>query len=177
MSLPMIAAISSFALQAGSSVLGFVGQNQAASANRDAANIDHARDTDALNRRQVELDQIDTENAVDTAIASLQAEGQIAASATARGLAGPSVVQALNASMFGVARDVTAEHITDQNQRLGIARSREDADVRRQSRINQVPRGSVVRLALGLGNAALSGYNTYNASGGGRPKGGGEQDG
>jgi hypothetical protein len=152
---PMALAAAAAALAIGGEVSKFVGQNQAAAANKQAANINYGRTIQATNDKAVQLDQAKSENAVDTAITSIQSEGRIAASASEQGLAPTSIVQALNANQFGIGRNVVAEDINDENARKQLTAQREGAQMTRYSQIASVPKGSVTGLVLGIGKAGL----------------------
>lgn len=161
---PITIGAATAALSIATTTVGYIGQGQAYKANETAANINYARDQDAAGRQQVQLDKKASENSFDTAIAQLQAEGDIAASATDRGLGTSSIVQSLNASMFGIGRQATAESINDRSARQNIAESRTDAQVRRQSQINSLSKPSSLSLVLGIGQGALAGANAYNGA-------------
>ena len=64
-----ISAAALFALQAGSQVAGHIGTNQAYKANQQAANYSFARDTEAINRQDAQLQAENSERSFDTAIA------------------------------------------------------------------------------------------------------------
>lgn len=161
---PVSIGVATFALSSASAVMQHVGQNQAYEANRQAANLSLARDNDALNRQQVQLDQQRSENVLDTAITTLKSQGEIAASASSQGLASSSIVRSLNADMFGIGRQATAEQKNDLNQRVELANSRTDAQLRRQNQINSMRKSSLLELGVNLGQSALSGYNAYSGA-------------
>lgn len=144
--------------------LGFFGQKAAYKANRTAANLDYANDREALAAKAVELDQERSESAFDTAIASAQAEGRIAASAADQGLAPTSFIQQLNAAQFGIGRQRETEDINDQNARQQLARETTGADIRRRSKINSVSKPNGVTLALGIAKSVNDGFKTAAAA-------------
>ena len=161
---PMTIGAATMALSAASSVMGHVGTNQAYAANEDAANLTFARDTDALNRQKTQLDREGSERALDTAIASLAAQGEISASASSSGLSSSSLIRSVNTEMFGIGRQATAEDINDRGQRVELANRRTDADLNRQNRIRSAPKSSLLELGVNIGGAALSGMNAKNAA-------------
>lgn len=152
------------ALSSAQAVATHVGTNQAYAANEDAANLTFARETDALNRQQTQLDKERSESVLDTAISTLQAQGAIAASASSSGLSSGSLIRSINTSMFGIGRNATAEEINDRSRRQELATSRTDAELRRQGQINSAPRSSLLELGLNLGSSALQGYNSYSSA-------------
>jgi len=161
---PVTIGLTTAALSIASTVTGYIGQNQAYEANRQASNLNYAREMEAVGRQQVQLDKKASENAFDTAIATVRAQGDISASASDRGLSTQSIAQQLNATMFGIGRQATAEDINDQSVRDNLAASKTDADLRRQSQINSVQKGSALSLAIGIGQGALSGVNAKNSA-------------
>lgn len=159
---PVTIGAATLALSATQSVMTYIGTNQAYAANKEAANIDYAREQDALGRQQTQLQQENSEAAFDTALATLKAEGGVAASASSRGLAQSSVIRAVNSEMFGIGRQRTAEQQNFRARNVELANSRTDAAVRRQSRINSAPRSSILQLGVNLAGDALSGAGAYN---------------
>lgn len=159
-----ISAAALFALQAGSQVAGHIGTNQAYKANQQAANYSFARDTEAINRQDAQLQAENSERSFDTAIAIAKDQGAIAASAATQGLAAGSIASQLNAGMFGIGRQATAEDVNFRNQRQEVANSRTDAELRRQNQINSRPRSGALQLALGIGEAAASSYSSYQGA-------------
>ena len=151
------------ALQTG---LSYVGQNQAAKANEKSANLTAANEFNTRQQQATELDQAKSERAVDTAITTAQSEGAISASASERGLGSQSLIQSLNASMFGIGRNASIEDLNDQNQRVQLGNEATGSEIRRQSRINSVQKGNPLSLVLGVGGAALSGATAYSNAGG-----------
>lgn len=159
-----ISAAAMFALGTAESVMTHVGTNQAYKANKEAANYSFARDTDAINRQDAQIQAENSERTFDTAIAIAKDQGAIAASASSRGgLSGSSIASQLNAGMFGVGRQATAEDINFRNQRTEIANSRTDAELRRQNQINSKPRSGALQLGLGIAKAGASAYQSYSS--------------
>lgn len=160
---PAILAVATFALSAAEQVTSYIGAKGAYKSNEEAANIQFGRDQDAISRQSTQLSQEKAEKGFDTAIASLAAEGQIAASASESGLGRTSIVGALNAAQFGIGRQVTADDKNYMNQRLALGESRVDADVRRQARINSVAKPSALSLVIGLGQSAVGAASSYKS--------------
>jgi len=157
-----IGTAATLALSVGQQVLTHVGTNQAYKANQQAANYSFARDQEAINRQDAQLQAENSESAFDTAIAIAQDQGAIAASASTQGLAAGSIASQLNAGMFGVGRQATAEDINFRNQRQEIANSRTDAELRRQNQINSRPRSGALQLAVGIAGSAADAYSSFN---------------
>lgn len=158
-----ISAAAAAALSMGQAAMTHIGTNRAYAANEQAANLGYAQDQNALGQQQVQLDQERSQSALDTAISTLQAQGQIAASASSSGLASSSLIHSVNASMFGIGRQVDAEKTNDFNTRQAIAASRTEADLKRQNQINSRTRSSGLELALGIAQAGAKGYSTYQS--------------
>lgn len=147
-----------------SSISEYVGQNQAAKSNQEAANYNFAREREAIGKQGVQLDRENSEAAFDTAITTAGERGRIVASASESGLAPASISQQLNASMFGIGRNRTVEETNFTARRNSLADSRVDAAIKRDSQIASMPRASVASLVIGIGKSALSGANAQNAA-------------
>lgn len=145
------------ALAIGSAVVGHIGQNQLASANQKAANLNYANRKDVIAQQGVQLDEEASQRTEDSAITSLRAEGEIANSAGDMGYAPTSITQSINAAMFGIGRQDTIAQTNDTNQRQQLAAGLEGADITRQSQILQHGRSSWADLGLGVGNGIVSG--------------------
>lgn len=163
---PMTMAAATFAVGAVQQVTQYAGEKQAYSANKVAANLNYANQSDILGQKRVELDQQKSENALDTAIATVQAQGSVAASAASLGMSSASIVGALHADMFGIGRQAGAENTNDQNQRLQLANEQRGADLTRVSQIASVSKPGLLDLGLGIGAAALKSVGTYSTLGG-----------
>lgn len=161
---PVSIGIATFALGTAQTVSTYVGMNQQYEANRQAANYNFAREREAINRQDSQLQQERSQQVLDTAIAGLKARGDISASAADMDLAPSSISHQLNAAMFGLGRQATIEEKNFRNQRTELSSNRTDAELRRQSQINSKAKSNVAMLALGVGNAALSGVNANNAA-------------
>jgi hypothetical protein len=163
---PIAVGALSAALAIGQTVTGYIGQNQAYNANTTAANLTAANESNILGQQRVQLDQAKSENAFDSAIAAAQSQGRITASASEQGLSNTSLVQALNADMFGIGRQVSIENANDQNARNQLANQAQGIELDRNSRIASVSKPSGLSLVLGIGGGALAGVNGYAAAGG-----------
>lgn len=152
------------ALGVGEAAAQHIGTNQAYHANKLAANLNYAQDMNVAGQKAGQLDREKSEAAFDTAIVSAQAGGAIAASAADQGLGAPSIAQALHSDMFGIGRQQSIADLNDLNARTQLAQERTGADITRQSTIASKSRSGLVPLGLGVGNAALKGYNSYSAT-------------
>lgn len=161
---PLSIGIATFALGSAQAVTSHIGQNQAYKANEKAANLNYAREQEAIGRQAVLVDKEQSETAFDTAIATAQAEGDIAVSASERGLGASSISQQLNAAMFGIGRQATMEDANFSTQRQNLAESRTDAELKRQSQINSKQKSGALSLVLGIGSAGLQGANAYKGA-------------
>jgi hypothetical protein len=156
---PVSIGVTTAALAVGTQVAGAVGQNKAAGANQTAANLTFANQQDTLRQQAVQIDQESSQKSFDTAITAIQSEGSIAASAGEQGLAPTSITQALNASMFGIGRQATADNVNADNERRQLTNQARGNDINRVSQISKVRKASTVGLLLGVGNGIMSGVN------------------
>lgn len=154
-----IAAGATLLLGVGDAVMTHVGTNQAYHANELAANLNYAHESDILGQKAMQLDQEKSETAEDTAIATAQAQGAIAASASEQGLGAPSIAQALHADMFGIGRQQSIADLNDANARAQLANERQGAKITRESTIASKRKSSFLELGMGVGRAAASAYS------------------
>lgn len=152
-------------LGVGQAVVQHIGTNQAWEANRVAANLNYARESDIIGQQALQLDQERSEAAFDTAITAAQAQGSIAASAADQGLGAPSIAQALHADMFGIGRQASIADLNDLNARAQLANEKRGAAITRESTIASKPRSGTLNLALGVGNALVGGVQAGMAAG------------
>lgn len=163
---PITMAAATFAVGAGQAISSYVGQKQAYKANVVASNLNFANQYNIEQQKHGELDQQKSENAFDTAIATVRAQGSVAAGAASMGLSQGSIVQALNADSFGIGRQAGAEDTNDANQRVQLSNELQGADIERQSQISKVSKPGLADLALGIGAAGLKGASAYTSAGG-----------
>ena len=164
---PMLAiAAATSVLSIGSSIVERAGAKQAYNANVTAANLNYAQQQNVINQKASQIDQNASERVFDSAITRQQAEGRIAASATSQGLAPTSIIQALNADMFGIGRQDAVATANDNNSRAQLINEQQGAIIERQSQINRVAKPSGLSLALGIGKGVLAGANAYHSLGG-----------
>lgn len=154
------------AVSATSAVMGFMGQNQAAHANEQAAQFGYSQTQNQLGEREAQIDQQQAENTVQAEIARRSAEGRISASAAAGGLDAATTGREANAADFAAGRGLSILDINSENQRLGVANDQTASFYRRQSQINQVLPQSPLTLALNLAKAGVQGYGAYMGAGG-----------
>ena len=163
---PITIAAATFAVGAGQAVSGYFGAQEAYKANKQAANLSAAYQHDVIQQKSIQLDQEKSEKALDTAIATVRAQGQVAASASAMGVAPSSIVGAINADMFGIGRQAMADETNDRNARLQLSNELRGAEIERVSKINSVAKPGVLDLALGIAGAGLKGVDAYSTAGG-----------
>lgn len=149
-----------------SAVAGHIGQKQAYKANREAAQYNFANRFNASETQRVQMDQERSEKAFDTAIAAVQAQGRIAASASEMGLSAGAAQQGFNSEMFGLGRQASVDDANDANQRVQLANERRGADIARISQINSVSKPSALGLVLGIGKAVVDAGTSYKQMGG-----------
>lgn len=161
---PVSIGIATFALGATEAVSTHIGTNRAYEANRQASNYNYAREADAIARQDNQLQQEHSQQVLDTAIASLRSQGSIAASASDMGLSGGTLVQQINAGMFGLGREASIQDRNFNNQRVELANSLTDAELKRQNQINSMSKSNFAQLALGVSKAGLQAVGSYNAA-------------
>jgi hypothetical protein len=153
-------------VQAASSVFGFMGQNQAAKLNTQAANLGYANNINALNTQATQINQQQSENTVSSLIDSVAARGRISAAAGSEGAGGSSTASQMNAAEFSAGRNLAVEDLNSQNARVQNANQRSGADLQRRSQIASVQPASPLSLVLGLANAGISGAKQFSEAGG-----------
>lgn len=148
------------AIAIGSSVMAYMGQNAAASANQHAANLNAANQFTVREQSRAQTDQRSAEERVNLAVESAQNFGRIAQSSSVMGVGASTTAQALNASSVATGR---ATAVGDQNFMFGRQQNSNDIygdQLQRASQINSVPKGNPAALALGIAGGAASGYTT-----------------
>lgn len=163
---PVTLAVATFAVGAGQQITQYMGEQAAYKANKVAANLNYANQSDIIGQKKVQLDQEHSEKAVDTAIATVKAQGEVSASAATLGMSSASIVGALNADMFGIGRQFSTETANDQNQRLQLSNEQRGAAISRESQIMQVSKPGLLDLGLGIASSALKGASAYSTAGG-----------
>lgn len=163
---PVSMAVATFAVGAGQTIAQYEGDKAAYNVNKTMANLNYANTSNVIVDKRVQLDEAKSENAVDTAIASIKAQGEVAAGAASMGLSGASISHALNADAFGIGRQWEAQDVNDQNQRLQLANEQYGAAISRESQIASKSKPGVLNLALGLGGDALKAAGAYTTAGG-----------
>jgi hypothetical protein len=164
-SLGLIAA-ATFAVGAASDISQYMGEKQAYKVNQQVANLNYANNANIIQQKRVQLDQEKSEKAVDTAITTVRAEGAVSAAAGSMGLSSSSIVQAINADMFGIGRQFTADETNDQNQRLQLANELSGADIERRGKIASVSKPGLGTLGIAIAGDAVKGVGTYVSMGG-----------
>jgi len=158
---PVSLGIATAAMAATQSVASYVGMQQAYSANVEAANLGYANTQNSLMQENRQAGDKFSQQSLDSAIAAAKSQGQIANVESIQGGASSSVIQNINASMFGIGRQTAAEGANYADTREQIMQGNVDSQLKRESQINSVPQANPVSLILGLGSAAASGASTY----------------
>jgi hypothetical protein len=161
---PVLIGAATAALAVGGAVVDHIGTNQMAAATTQAANLDYANRSDIIEQQRVQLDQEKSTRVEDSAIASAQASGRIAASAADKGLGYASTSQALHAEFFGIGRQDSIADANDLNQRVQLSNERRGAAISREAKIASAPRSGLLNLGLGVGKGVFSGFNAYNSA-------------
>lgn len=141
-----------------------IGQNQLAESTRTAANLNYAQASDVTQQKAMQLDQEKSQTAMDTAITTARAQGEIANSASSQGLGKASISSALHAEMFGIGRNQGIADLNDLNARAQLANEMRGAAITRETTIAGAPKASALAVGLGVGSALLGGANSYNTA-------------
>ncbi|WP_420381679.1 hypothetical protein [Novosphingobium sp.] len=136
-----------------------IGQNEAASNARTAANLNYAQTAGITQQKAGQLDQEKSQTAEDTAITTAKSQGEIANSAANQGLGAPTIASSLNAAMFGIGRQQGVADTNDLNARAQLAQEIEGAQVTRNSAIAGAPKASILGVGIGLGSDVLKGIS------------------
>lgn len=163
---PISLGVASTALGIGSAVSEYTGGQAAYKANKQQANLQFANTSNTISTQANQLSQQESDNALKTAILSAQTEGRIANSAADRGVGGSSLVQAINAGMFGIGVNASNDSQNITNERQQLSENLSGAGITRQSQINSVTRPNDLSLLLGIGKAGLQGASTFAGVGG-----------
>jgi len=150
-----------FATGAAKSVLGFIGQNQAAEANKQAANAAFANTSNSLAEQRVQIDRQQSENTVSAMINAAANRGKVSASASSMGADAATTTQLVNAGNFDVGRALSIADTNSESMRIRNSQDLTDANIKRQSQINQVLPQSPLELALNLSGNAISSAGDY----------------
>lgn len=163
---PVSIAVTTAAVSALSTTVGFIGQRQAAKANEQAANVSAAQQHNELGQRAVQVDAQQSENTVNALIERAAGQGAISASASAFNTGVSTTTQRSNAADFALGRSLSIEDLNSENQRQQIGNEHTGVELERVSQINSVQKPGALSLALGIGEAGLKGANAYSNAGG-----------
>lgn len=150
----------------GGAVLGYLGQNAAASANREAANISYAQNENAASQRYTQIGQEQSENTINAAIARARAEGSISASASSMGSDASTTGRQVQAADFATGMQLGRMDINSENQRIATADQEQVNWLNRQSQINSVAPQSPLVLGVHLAANAAQAAADYAKMGG-----------
>lgn len=163
---PLALAAIPAATSAAGSITGYLGQSAAYGANKTAAGLTYAANQNDLATRAGQIDQQQSANTVEAAIARASAEGKVSASASSFGGDASTTARAANAASFSVGQQLGNEDINSENQRIGVAQDQTNDFIARQSQINKVAAPSAASLGVGLAGVAATGASTYAKLGG-----------
>lgn len=139
------------------SVMGFMGQTQAARSNAQAANASYMNTYNSEQQQASQVDRRQSENTVTSMINAAAARGRVSASASSMGADAASTTQMVNAADFDVGRALSIEDVNSEDQRVQIGQQLTNANIERQSQINQVVKPSPFSLITNLGADAIQG--------------------
>jgi hypothetical protein len=163
---PMTIALTTAAVSATSSVLGFDGQQQASEANAHLANQQAANQYNSLEAQRGQIDASQSENTVSAIVDRASREGAISAHAGTFGLGGSTAGRLENAAAFDVGRSLSIQNLNAQSQRGQNAADLTGSRLEQQTRINSMPKPSALGLVLGVAKAGLQGTGAYMNAGG-----------
>lgn len=163
---PVTLAVTAVGVSAATTGLSFLGQQQAAKSNAQAANVTAANSYNDIGRRGVQIDQQNSENILSSLIDRTAAQGAISASASAMGTGVATTDQISNAAAFGAGRNASIDQLNSDNQRGQLTSDRTGVSLRRQSQINSVQGPSLIGLGFQLAGDTLKGASTYTSLGG-----------
>lgn len=163
---PLLLAAVPAAIASAGAIAGFIGQGQASASNTTAANLSYAANQNVLGQRSVQIDQEQSQNTLNAAIARASAEGKVSASASSFGGDASTTTRQVNAADFSVGKQIGVEDINSQNQRLQVANDQTSDFYARQSQINKVPPPSPLSLGLSIAGDAAEGAANYSKLGG-----------
>jgi hypothetical protein len=163
---PVTIAVTTAAVSAASSIMGFEGATQQSHQNANAANATYANTYNALEEQRGQIDAQASENSVSALIDRVKAQGAISASASSMGTGGATSKELANAADFDAGRSLSIENLNTQGQRLQVQNQLGAADITRRNKIASMPAPSPLSLVLGLAKAGLQGAGGYEQAGG-----------
>lgn len=158
---PAFIAAGQAALSIGQQAVQFIGQKQQAHVARTYANLNYANRYNIVQQQSGQLDQEHSEKALDSAIVAAQAGGRISASSADLGYSGASLEQAINADLFGIGRQESADAVNERNARTQLGNELTGARIERASTIARNPGPSTAGLVLGIGKSVLDAGSSY----------------
>jgi hypothetical protein len=163
---PVSIAVTTAAVGAASSYMGFQGATQQAHANANAANLQASSTYNALGEQEGQIDAQQSENTVSALIDRAKAQGSISASASSFGTGGSTTTALANAADNEAGRALSVEDLNSQSQRLQVQNQLQGADITRRNKIASMPAPSPLTLVLGMAKAGLQGTSAYTSAGG-----------
>lgn len=163
---PQIAGSAQGVLSMAQTITSFIGAQQAYSANRQAANLNFANKTNALNAENTQLSEQSSEDHVSNAIKSAQQYGRIASTAASLGLGLSTLSPYLGAAQANVGRTQAIEDLNTSAKRQNIVAQQTGAEQERVSTIISKAKPNLLNLALNLGTDAVGGTATFAQTGG-----------
>lgn len=153
----------------GSAYSSYVGQQQMAEQQTQAANRTFMLRDETIRAQAAQLDTAQTEDAFDREVETIRNRGRIANSISDMGLGNLTGSQLTQVNAFETGR---AQSLTDVNfaqQREQLNRDLKGAGIERDSSLGVPP--SSLSLILGIGQGVLQGVNLYAGLGGRLPGG------
>lgn len=151
---------------AAKTVMGFIGQQQAASANKKAANLNYNLKVEQASRQNAQLSEQQTQTALTDAVTIAQNFGRIATSASSLGLGRTTAHRLLGVAATGANRALAANEANYANKRVDLQTELTGASIQRSSQIASVPSPTYGELALNLIGDAADTASNYAALGG-----------
>lgn len=154
------------AVSMASAGMAYIGQNQQAAANQQAANVAYAQNENSAQQRYTQIGQEQSENTVNAAIARAKAQGGVSASASSFGFGEDTTGRLSQAADFASGRQLSLMDVNSENQRVATGDQEQANWLNRQSQINSVMPGNPLALGVNLAGDAAKGAADYSKMGG-----------
>jgi len=149
-----------------SNVVNYFAIQSAHHATVQAANLNYNMKAQAVDQKNVQLGEQETEANLTNAVRTAQGFGRIAVSATALGLGQYSTRQLIGNNAAGSNRSLGITTRNADQARTGFQTELTGASIQRSSEIANAPHTNLGMLALGIGKSLVGGAADYAALGG-----------
>jgi hypothetical protein len=164
---PGRAATGNFALDTITSVVDFIGTNNARKSERQSAAVEFGLNANALTSRSREIKIGDSQRVLNAAITRAAAGGAVSLASAEGGLSALSARRLNQANEVGLGGEMVAGDIQSQFQQQQIVRDLQAATIRRDQRIANAQPRSPFSLILDIAGNASKAATTYATAGAG----------